>query len=219
MSNKIIGRRLRGACVTAAALAAFAPAAFAPASANAKTSSSTSQMTAAEVAAAEANCTPPAVTQPFLPFGDANEYALVPGQSCDNFSGSGWSLSDGASIVSATLYDGSSGNVLLLPAGASAVSPPMCITNQDPTARAMIRDVAGSAGVDITVTYLGPGGSSTNTGNIKGSAGTWSLARTVNIHPSSVSGWQLAQFTFTPHGDGSSEYQIYNFYADPRMAG
>ena len=204
--------RLRGlgACVVVGGMLTLVPAA-------ASAKSSLSGAGSSAVSAAKAGCVAPTITQPFLPLGDDNEYALVPGESYDNLSGNGWTLTGGGRIVMRTLYDGTQGSVLDLPAGATAVSPPMCVTEQDPTARAMVRNIAGSAGVDISVTYLG--GSSVSTGNIEGSSGAWSLSRTVDIHPSSVSGWQLAQFTFIPHGNGSSDYQIYNFYVDPRMMG
>ena len=199
------------ACVAAGAILTLVPAA---ASAQSNSSADTGS-SAAAIAAAKANCTAAAVTQPFAPFGDANWYALAPGESYDNLSGSGWTLTGGAKIVTSTLYDGTRGSVLDLPGTGTAVSPPMCVTEQDPTARAMVQNIAGAAGVDISVTYLG--GSSVSTGNIKGSGGSWSLSRTVNIHPGNVSGWQLAQFTFIPHGNSSSEYRIYNFFVDPRM--
>ncbi len=165
-----------------------------------------------------ASCTAPAVSQPFAGFGDHHNYALVPGEAPDSFSGTGWKLTGHASITTARLYDGSEGSVLDLPAGATAVSPPVCLTNLDPTARAMVQDLAGSAGVDIRVTYLRAHGTNRSTGNLKGRrSGKWALSRTVRIHPSSTSGWQLARFTFIARGGHSAHYRLYDFYVDPRM--
>jgi hypothetical protein len=210
-------RQRFGASLAVAALLAVVPAA-----ASAKPSSSTTsapKATTSALAAAQASCTPPALTQPFLSFGDDSEYALVPGENYDNLSGSGWMLTGGAHIVNATLSDGTQGSVLDLPAGSTAISPPTCVTNQDPTARTMVQDLAGSAGVNVVVGYLSDNGLSVSTGNIQGSAGGWSVSPIIDIHPSSVSGWQLAQFVFTPNGKGPSEYRIYNFYIDPRIVG
>jgi hypothetical protein len=164
-----------------------------------------------------ATCTAPALTQPFLPFGDSNEYALPPGESFDNFSGSGWTLSGGAKLVTTKLQDGTTGSVLDLPSGATAVSPAVCVTNEYPTARTMVRNVTGSAGVNLSVIYPAVSTKPVNAGTITGSGTQWSLPAALNISPSSVSGWQLAQFTLTASGS-SSEYQLYNLYLDPRMS-
>src|SRR5947209_7510423 len=199
-------RRLR-ALATAAALLAFAPAAVAKPviDHSSKPAGSPSPQVPAD------SCTPPVVSQPFLAFGDTNRYTLVPGQSPDGFSGQSWALTGGAKILTAPLADGTRTAVLDLPAGSEAVSPQMCVTNLDPTARTMVDNVAGSAGVDIKVTYLTRHGHTVSTGNVKGRRGAWSLSRIVRIHPSATTGWQLARFTLVPHGAGRSDYRIYDF--------
>jgi hypothetical protein len=210
-------RQRFGAGLAVAALLGIVPAAASAQPSSSKTTAP--EATTSALAAAVASCTPPSLTQSFLPFGDDSEYALVPGESYDNLFGSGWTLTGRAHIVSATLYDGTQGSVLDLPAGSSAISPPTCVTNQDPTVRTMVQDLAGSAGVNLVVGYLSGNGLSFSTGNIQGAAGGWSVSPIINIHPSSVSGWQLAQFVFTPNGNSPSEYRIYNFYIDPRIVG
>src|SRR5438477_9933584 len=97
--------------------------------------------------AAAATCPNSLFSQPLLSFGDAGWYTLAPGESVDNFAGTGWSLSGGARIVTTTLADGARGAVLDLPAGGAAVSPPTCVTNDYPTARALVRNVTGGWGV------------------------------------------------------------------------
>jgi hypothetical protein len=215
MSYGIIARRSLGAIAAAAALLTVAPAA----SATTTSLSSSSALTAAlaplasaVTAVATASCTAPALTQPFLAFGDANFYALMPGESY----ASGWLLSGGAKIVSVKLNDGTTGSVLDLPSGATAISPAMCVTDSYPTARTMIRDLAGTAGVSIKVAYLSSNPSLVATGTVTGSGPGWTLSPVINIDPSTASGWQLAWFAFTATGS-SSEYQLYNLYVDPRM--
>ena len=69
-----------------------------------------------------------AFSQPFSSVKDSNWYTLAPGQSVNSFDATGWTLSGGAKLVTTTLADGSTGTVLDLPAGATAVTPPMCVS-------------------------------------------------------------------------------------------
>ena len=78
---------------------------------------------ASVTAKATASCTAPALTSPFASLGDANQYALLPGESADNFTATGWLLGGGAKVVTTKLADGTTGSVLDLPAGAYAISP------------------------------------------------------------------------------------------------
>jgi hypothetical protein len=163
-------------------------------------------------------CTAPVLSQPFLFVGDSNWYALLPGENPGSFTGSGWTLSGGAQVVTTTLADGQVSQVLNLPSGSKAVSPTICVNSEDPTARTMVRDVVGSEGVQFYVSY---GGTSTwanpqNTGQVHGHQTSWTVSDPVNIQPSNKSGWQRARFTFVPGGK-ASDFQIYNFYVDPRM--
>src|SRR5689334_20358240 len=92
-------------------------------------------------------CVESTLTQPFLYAGDINYYTLTPGEAAGNFEGTGWALSGGASIKKATLANGSVSSVLDLPSGSKAVSPSFCVNSEYPTARTMVRNVAGSEGV------------------------------------------------------------------------
>jgi hypothetical protein len=163
-----------------------------------------------------AQCAEPALTQPFLYAGDSSYYTLAPGQTPDSFEGTSWTLSGGASIKKTTLYDGSTGYVLDLPSGSQAVSPSFCVTSEYPTARTLIRDVAGSQGVSFNVSYQGTKSWDTpkNTGQVHGNGSEWTLSGKVNMQPSSVSGWQLVRLTLIPKGS-ASDYQLYNLYIDP----
>ncbi len=169
------------------------------------------------VAASLSTCTAPALTQPFLSFGDLNWYAIAPGESYDNFSGSGWTLVGGARIATTKLSDGTTGDVLDLPTGAKAISPAMCVTNEYASARTMMREVTGSAGVSMFVAY----GSSTSdfdfAGTVRASGMQWSLSPVVSITPTGSTGWQFAWYMLVATGV-TGEDQLYNFYVDPRMS-
>jgi hypothetical protein len=167
-----------------------------------------------------ADCSVPTVTQPFLSWGDPGYYVLVPGQVPNNFTGDGWALTGGASVVTTRLADGSTGTVLDLPSGSRAVSPTTCVGSTYPTARTMVRNVVGGEGVQFYVSYQNTptGLTPKNTGQVHGSGTAWTLSTPVNLQPGKLPGWQLARFTFVPGGK-SSDFQIYNFYIDPYRKG
>jgi hypothetical protein len=170
------------------------------------------------------SCANPLLTQPFLAWGDTNWYALAPGETADAFGGAGWTLTGGAKIVTTTLKDGTTGSVLDLPRGSTAVSPKVCLTSAYPTARMMIRDVSDSNGgsVGFSVSYAGTStaNSPLQTGSFKttgsaGIAGNWFLSAPADLDPSTSPGWQVMQITLT--ANGSKEFQAYNLYLDPMM--
>lgn len=165
-----------------------------------------------------AACAAPSLTQPFLAAGDSNLYALLPGEAADSFSGTGWTFTGGASIVSTKQADGKSGSVLDLPSGAIAISPPFCVTSSYPTARTEVQDVAGSEGVFVYVSYAATSGWGVpqNTGQVHGQQTAWTLSNPVNIQPGNAPGWQLVRFGLVAGGT-SSRFRIYDFYVDPRM--
>ena len=174
--------------------------------------------TAATSAVNTSACAAPTLTHPFLSVRDSNWYTLTPGQSIDNFDGSGWMLTGGASIETGGLADGRTGQFLDLPSGSRAISPTLCVDAGYQTARTEVRDVAGSEGVQFYVSYAGTNTWNTpqNTGQVHGKQTSWTLSDPVNVQPSNTPGWQLVRFTFVPGGT-RSDFQIYNFYVDPRM--
>lgn len=198
-------RRLRSIGIGGALAALFATTAAGPA-------------LASTPSAAASACTAPAVFQPFLSVKDDNWYAMAPGESPDSFAGIGWTLTGGAQIKTTQLADGSTGSVLDLPSGSKAVSPIMCVDNGYLSARTEVRDLAGSQGVFFSIAYDGTGtwGIPQTSGQVHGQQTGWTLSTPVNLQPSVTPGWQLAQFTFVPGGT-TSDFQLYNFWVDPRM--
>jgi hypothetical protein len=164
-------------------------------------------------------CLNPTLSQTFLSSKDRNWYTLAPGQSPDGFTGAGWTLYNGANVASTQLQSGQPGSVLDLPSGAVAISPPMCVTSDYPTARTLVRNVIGAEGVQFYVSYAGtrtweqPQG----TGQLHGEQNDWTVSNPVNVHPDHhAAGWQIVRFAFVA-GGRTSDFQVYDFYVDPRM--
>jgi hypothetical protein len=172
----------------------------------------------AVAAPAASPCPAAQLSQPFLSAGDSNWYTLAPGESAGSFDGGGWVLRGGAKVVSAALADGATGSVLDLPSGSEAVSPAMCVTADYTSARTMEQNVVGSGGVSFSVTYTGAGVSADpqRMGRVHGERGVWTLSRSMALAPADQAGGQRARFTLAAGGH-SSEFQVYDFYVDPRM--
>jgi hypothetical protein len=160
-------------------------------------------------------------SQPFAAEGDTNYYTLVPGGEFNSPS-EGWLLYNGARILGATRPSGAAGGVLDLPSGALAISPPVCVTLQYPTARVWVRDVKGSEGVAVAVAYLGTKFGLTspqNVGHVHGQQSGWTLSSPIDVQPQIVSateGPREARFVFLATGH-SEESQLSGLYVDPRM--
>jgi hypothetical protein len=175
----------------------------------------------ASLSLAGPSCTTPTLTQAFASFGDQNYYTPVPGQwVADPTATTGWSLQGGASIRSDTLAGGTTGQVLDLPSGSFAISPPMCVDLTYPTARVMVRNLAGGGGVHAFVSYAGPNswGKPRDGGAVHGRGNAWALSDQIHLQPNHAPGWQLVRFGLVPDGR-NSEFQLYNFYVDPYAKG
>jgi hypothetical protein len=168
-----------------------------------------------------ATCPGQTFSQVFAAFGDMNEYTLVPGGNF-NSSSEGWELSKGARIISTTRPNGSNGGVLDLPSGAVAVSPPVCVTLEYPSARVFVRDVKGSEGVAVGVAYAGTNrtvASPQNVGQVHGQQTSWTPSNPFCVQPQiagTTEGTREARFVFTAAGK-TSEFQLSGVYVDPRM--
>ena len=215
MTQRFFSRRIRRIGIRGAVTVLFAGLTASPALAGNKFAAATSAIAAASSATAStANCTTPALSSPFAAYGDTNLYALVPGQVFDGLAGTGWTLSGGASIQTTTVADGSTGEVLDLPGGSSAVSPPMCVDNTYPTARMIVRTVSEGAPFSLFAEYAGSG-NLVSAGNVKGHGSGWQPSAVLQTDPGSQPGWQLVQFALIAGNTG--ENQVYNLYVDPRM--
>jgi hypothetical protein len=101
-------------------------------------------------------CSTTTLSQPFAAWGDSSAYELVPGGSFEGPT-AGWSLAGGATVTAGSEPYGVTGSVgrssLLLPAGASAQSPPVCVDASDPTFRFFARNNGLLASVAVQVAY------------------------------------------------------------------
>ncbi len=163
-------------------------------------------------------CAQASFSQAFAPFGDFGFYTLIPGQSVNAFLGTGWTLTGGASIVNVTLANGTTGPVLNVPSGSSAISPPMCVSSDYPTGRTMIRDVSGHSGVQFYVSYEGTKTwvKPRTTGRVRGNSTAWTISPRFDLHPYHTTGWQIVRFRLSA-GPHPGDYQLYNIYVDPHM--
>jgi hypothetical protein len=104
-------------------------------------------------------CDGATLTQPFLPWGDSNQYKLVPGSDF-NGSAPGWTLSGGAKIVQGGEPFGATGKAssssLYLPAGASAQSPFTCVDAAYPLFRLFAKNDSLLSAVAVSVVYDEP---------------------------------------------------------------
>ena len=175
---------------------------------------------AAAAGSTNAGCSGQSFVQPFTAFKDSNFYTLVNGSEFAT-AAEGWELSGGAQVISTTYPDATTGGVLDLPSGSKAVSPPVCVTLLYPTARVWVRDVKGSEGVAVDVSYAGTVTAVTpkNVGQVHGQQTNWTLSNPINVQPQTAGPGEEARtvrFVFIAGGK-TSDFQVYDLYVDPRM--
>jgi hypothetical protein len=166
-------------------------------------------------------CNEAALSQPFLRWGDANQYELVPG---GNFEGSltGWTLGGGAQRVAGSEPYGATGAVgsysLALPPGATAQSPFTCVNASYPSFRFFARNEGLAATVLVQVVYQTALGDVGLPLGVVALSGEWEP--TLPMLTGSVVGGLLANGTaqvalrFTALTGGS---RIDDVFIDPRM--
>jgi len=129
----------------------------------------------ARAATAQPTCSQGALSQPFLPWGDANSYSLIPGADFEG-SPSGWTLSGGAKKVAGSEPYKATGTLgassLSLPTGASAQSPFVCVNFAYPSFRFFARNEGLLSSVLVQAVYKTP------LGNLTASLGAVALSAT-----------------------------------------
>jgi hypothetical protein len=197
------------AAFTMAAAVATTAAVAAPANAGVLTKSAT-------------DCGDPVLTQPFKPWLDSAYYKPV-----DDFeSGSdGWTLAGGAKVVDGNAAQRVGGAAhaksLLLPAGSSAISPPVCVGLNEPTLRYFTRKNSGllsTLTVSVQVQLELGLWVTLPIGVDLGGAWHPSLPSLVvaNLLPLLPPDMTAVRFKFAPLLGGS--WQIDDVYVDPRMS-
>jgi hypothetical protein len=174
-----------------------------------------------------ATCVAPPIEQPFLSFGDERDYVLAPGGSFEDSTLAGWSLEGGAGVAGGNepfnLRGLSDNNSLVLPAGASATSPTMCVDLTWPTLR-FVASQTGEKDAELKVEVLYPEAEEKHAtwhGAKKFKARRqdgWRPTEDVKLSPDrggKFAGGRPVALRFTNTSDHGS-WQIDNVYVDPR---
>jgi hypothetical protein len=161
--------------------------------------------------------------QVFKPWGDNHHYVLAPDGGFEA-GGTGWSLSGGATTVAGNesfyLNDPSDQRSLSLPAGSSAVSPPICMSLDTPIFRLLARNTGDpSAGLRVEATYKLLGLVRTKTVSTVKAGPDWAPSQQMStvLTLSTIVGTLIPsaiQIKVTPVGSGG-QWQVDDLYIDP----
>lgn len=173
-------------------------------------------------AAAEA-CSYKGAEQVFRPWGDSSSYVLAPDGGFEA-GGAGWSLGGGAAVVDGNesffLNDAADGKSLSLPAGSSAVSPPICMSIDTPHFRLLARNAGNPAAtLRVEATYSLLGLLRTRTVGTVAGGSSWAPTQQVStvLTLSTIVGTLIPsaiQIRITPVGSGG-RWQVDDVYIDP----
>lgn len=167
-------------------------------------------------------------THPFLRWLDPLPYTLLPGGDFES-GAAGWKLSGGARVVSGNepfyLNSPSDTHSLLLPAGSSATSPPMCMGLLLPIVRYVSSGGAFLSYLRVEAVYTDPSGRQRSIDLLPGGLPTrsWSpslpalqLMGTLNVLTLDGLTSDIA-LRFTPRGTlfGSGTWRLDDVYVDP----
>jgi hypothetical protein len=170
------------------------------------------------------SCGAQPASQPFAPWGDFNDYTMVPGGDFEP-GAAAWSLTGGAAVQSESeplSVDGAGDSYYLaLPPRSTATSPASCTSIYDPTVRLFVRNT-GNPASQLTVQALYPGllgGVQTATlGELTGSS-SWEPSRAMDLTASNLLATlsldqTVIAFRFMP-ADASGTWSIDDVYVDP----
>jgi hypothetical protein len=178
--------------------------------------------------ASRASCADPQIEQPFAAFGDTRDYVLAPGGSFEDPSGSGWILEGGATVDSAGnpfgLRGGDDQGSLVLPPGATATSPTMCVDLTYPTMRFVGSQVdTHDADIDVEVLYPDTTEGKVEWHKAKSLKGRkkdgWKPTDDVKLSPErggKFAGGRPVALRFTNDSD-HGDWRVDDVYVDPRM--
>jgi hypothetical protein len=169
-----------------------------------------------------ARCAGRVIEQPFAQFGDLADYFLAPDGDL-SAGGSGWTF-EGAQIVPENepwwVHGGETPASVWLDSGASASSPPICVTLDDPTMRFFARSTGGPTGalaVDVLYTDTDGAPQELRIGTVNADeAEDWTAVAPLAIVANTTE--MDVQFRFTALGAGS-EWMVDDVYVDPYKKG
>lgn len=176
-----------------------------------------------------ASCTTSALEQPFARFGDYRSYALAPGGAFEGLTGDGWTLANGAKVMSGNepwqLRSASDSHSLSLPPGAVATSPAMCVTLDFPIFRMPVRSLDPYGQTDLVIEVRYPSGADTSWKGVRTESGKledgWRVTSDIDLKPDtygSTNEWRQVHLRFTAKGTpGDPGWRVDDVYVDPRM--
>jgi hypothetical protein len=161
--------------------------------------------------------------QVFKPWGDQDSYVLAPDGGFEA-GGQGWSLAGGANVANANeafhLHGSGDSRSLALPAGSTAVSPPVCMSLDTPSFRLVARNSGDpSSGLRVEATYALLGLVRTKTVSTVYGNSTWAPSQQMStvLSLSTIVGTVIPsaiQIRITPLGSGG-QWQVDDVYIDP----
>jgi hypothetical protein len=168
-------------------------------------------------------CNYPGAQQVFKPWGDQHSYVLAPDGGFEA-GGQGWYLGGGARTVdgneSFSLNGANDGRSLALPAGSTAVSPPICMSLDTPSFRLVARNSGDpSSGLRVEAAYALLGLVRTKTVSTVYGGSTWTPSQQMStvLSLSTIVGTVIPsaiQIRITPLGNGG-QWQVDDLYIDP----
>jgi len=166
-------------------------------------------------------CVTPFFSQIFLPWKDSALYTKSPGGDFERTL-TGWSLASGAKVApgNESFYVGGRTDQasLLLPAGATAVSAPMCIDRTYPSFRFFARNLTtGEGDLHVEVLWQESGVRRSNKAGLDKKAGTtWTPVKSLKLPSGALSTGRLEPVTFRFTAVGGA-YRLDDLYVDPFM--
>jgi hypothetical protein len=168
-------------------------------------------------------CSYTGAEQVFSPWGDQHSYVLAPNGGFED-GGLGWYLGGGAKVVSGNesfnLDGASDSQSLALPAGSTAISPPICMSLDTPIFRLVARNSGDpSSGLRVEATYALLGLVRTKTVSTVYGTSNWAPSQQMStvLSLSTIVGTVIPsaiQIRITPLGSGG-QWQVDDLYIDP----
>ncbi|MGN6587670.1 MAG: hypothetical protein ACTHKT_09405 [Solirubrobacterales bacterium] len=168
-------------------------------------------------------CSYTGAAQVFSPWGDQHSYVLAPNGGFES-GAQGWILTGGAATVSGNesffLNGASDSRSLALPAGSSAVSPPVCMSIDTPIFRLVARNTGDtSSGLRVEAIYPLLGILQTKTVSTVYGGQAWASSQQMStvLTLSTILGTVIpsaVQIRITPVGSGGN-WQVDDLYIDP----
>jgi hypothetical protein len=175
------------------------------------------------IAASAQACSYTGAKQVFQPWGDTDSYVLAPDGGFEA-GGLGWGFFGGAKAVEGneSFYLNEPGNTrsLALPAGSSAISPPVCMSLDTPTFRLVARNTGNaSSGLRVEAVYPLLGLIRTKTVSTVYGSSSWAPSQKMStvLTLSTIVGTLIpsaVQIRITPVGSGGN-WQVDDLYIDP----